>query len=61
MHISNQLSSTLVLCVFMKSVSTAPDPLITAKPAPPTAAQLQYRRDDTGPNVYGYIGGDVSK
>lgn len=49
-----------MLC-FVDLALTAPDhPLITPKPRAPTAAQLAYRQDDTGPNTYGYIGGDAN-
>ncbi|PVH79911.1 hypothetical protein DL98DRAFT_532554 [Cadophora sp. DSE1049] len=60
MYFSMILSNFFVLC-FVDLALTAPDhPLITPKPKAPTAAQLAYRQDDTGPNTYGYIGGDIN-
>lgn len=61
MYSSTILSSAFVFC-FIGLALAAPDhPLITPKPRAPTAAQLAHRQDDTGPNTYGYIGGDASQ
>ncbi|KAE9378671.1 hypothetical protein N431DRAFT_525389 [Stipitochalara longipes BDJ] len=54
------LSVLSCVLIFITPVLTAFDPLITPKPKAPTAAQLQKRQDDSGPNVYGYINGDVN-
>ena len=60
MYLPMMLSTFLFLC-FAGLALTAPDhPLITPKPRAPTAAQLAYRQDDTGPNTWGYVGGDAS-
>lgn len=62
MHNSRGFLVCLILTfIFFNAVVASPDPLITPKPRAPTKAQLQRRQDDTGPNVYGYINGDVSK
>ncbi|KAI9774258.1 MAG: hypothetical protein M1840_004152 [Geoglossum simile] len=54
------LSVLSAIPIFVTTVLTAPDPLITPKPRAPTAAQLQPRQGDSGPNVYGYVNGDVN-
>ncbi|KAK0117516.1 hypothetical protein ONS95_011856 [Cadophora gregata] len=60
MFVRTILLELVVLC-FTNLAFAAPDhPLITPKPRAPTAAQLAYRQDDTGPNPYGYIGGDIN-
>ena len=50
-----------VTAAIIEPAHTAPDPLITPKPRALTEAHLQRRQDDSGPNVYGYIDGDVSE
>ena len=63
MTIQWQSSSTQLLAVLTSTTPglTTPISLITAKPNIPTATELKQTQLDSGPNIYGYMNGDVSE